>query len=504
MTYEKFNILNYFLTNFLFFYQATINKQNFIKKYFIFFCLSMSTHKWYQTQVEQPQQQSQAMFIDQENMPNLLNVKKSRMTIGDRFVPQLRKQFNLTPDQRQMDMSSSQTTLDLLYKQQILEQQFNMESGSLIFNNQNTFQYSGVNYYLDQIDPKNKNSPLIDHKYFSLPETVSQTYGKYMRKIPKVPFKVLDAPQLQDDFYLNLIDWSHQNILSVALGQCVYLWSAQSSKVTKLLDLPADSVTSVAWAQSGPLVGVGTTSGEVQIWDANKLQIAQVFKKHSSRVGTLCFSQNLLSSGSRDKNIIQIDYRNKSSNFTISYAHKQEVCGLKWSPDSQYLASGGNDNKLYIWSAQNLSKPICKFNDHQAAVKAIAWSPHQHGLLASGGGTADKTIRFWNALEGRNLSKEDTGSQVCNLMFSKQDNELISTHGYSQNQIILWKCKGMKRIATLTGHSSRVLYLAMSPDGNTIVTGAGDETLRFWNIYPPATEQKQKVCSLLPSNISIR
>jgi len=43
-------------------------------------------------------------------------------------------------------------------------------------------------------------------------------------------------------------------------------------------------------------------------------------------------------------------------------------------------------------------------------VKAIAWSPHQHGLLASGGGTADRTIRFWNALEGRNLSKEDTGS----------------------------------------------------------------------------------------------
>ena len=32
--------------------------------------------------------------------------------------------------------------------------------------------------------------------------------------------------------------------------------------------------------------------------------------------------------------------------------------------------------------------------------------------------------------------------------------------------------------------NNRVLYLAMSPDGYTIVTGAGDETLRFWNIYP--------------------
>jgi cell division cycle 20-like protein 1 (cofactor of APC complex) len=38
------------------------------------------------------------------------------------------------------------------------------------------------------------------------------------RKISKIPFKVLDAPSLQDDFYLNLIDWSSSNILAVALA----------------------------------------------------------------------------------------------------------------------------------------------------------------------------------------------------------------------------------------------------------------------------------------------
>jgi len=42
----------------------------------------------------------------------------------------------------------------------------------------------------------------------------------------------------------------------------------------------------------------------------------------------------------------------------------------------------------------------------------------------------------------------------------------------------------MKKVSTLTGHTFRVLYLAMSPDGTTIVTGAGDETLRFWNVFP--------------------
>jgi cell division cycle 20-like protein 1 (cofactor of APC complex) len=48
----------------------------------------------------------------------------------------------------------------------------------------------------------------------------------------------------------------------------------------------------------------------------------------------------------------------------------------------------------------------------------------------------------------------------------------------------------MEKIATLTGHTYRVLYLAMSPDGSSIVTGAGDETLRFWNIFPKSRSSR--------------
>lgn len=86
-------------------------------------------------------------------------------------------------------------------------------------------------------------------------------------------------------------------------------------------------------------------------------------------------------------------------------AHKQEVCGLKWSFDEKQLASGGNDNKLLVWNLSGTGEnnsnrssrvgaaagagqgtdPEFRFCDHTAAVKAIAWSPHQSGLLASGG-----------------------------------------------------------------------------------------------------------------------
>lgn len=53
--------------------------------------------------------------------------------------------------------------------------------------------------------------------------------------------------------------------------------------------------------------------------------------------------------------------------------------------------------------------PVQTYTDHLAAVKAIAWSPHHHGLLASGGGTADRCIRFWNTLTGQPMQCVDTG-----------------------------------------------------------------------------------------------
>jgi cell division cycle 20-like protein 1 (cofactor of APC complex) len=327
---------------------------------------------------------------------------------------------------------------------------------------------------------------------------------KRKRRISKVPFKVLDAPALQDDFYLNLVDWSSQNVLAVGLGSCVYLWSACTSKVTKLCDLEAsrDQVSSVAWAQRGTHLAVGTTLGEVQLWDTIQGKKVRTMPGHSARVGALAWTGSILSSGSRDRLIYLRDVRAAEAYTDKLTNHKQEVCGLKWSFDEpSFLASGGNDNNLHVIDSRYPDTPVHKFAEHTAAVKAITWSPHQHGLLASGGGTADRCIRFWNTLSGVSLNKIDTGSQVCNMAWSQNCNEIVSTHGYSLNQIVVWRYPSMSKVATLTGHTYRVLYLALSPDGSTAVTGAGDETLRFWQIFPgPRSGQKDGSGGLLFPN----
>jgi cell division cycle 20-like protein 1 (cofactor of APC complex) len=337
---------------------------------------------------------------------------------------------------------------------------------------------------------------------------------KVPRKIPNSPIRVLEAPAIKDDFYLNLLDWSTLNVLAVGLGSSVYLWNATTCDVVCLCDLGAsDSVTSVHWNSTGTHLAVGTNKGLVQQWDVSQKTKLRELSGHLSRVGAIAWRENLLTSGSRDRLIYNRDVRDalrtssgeglggitggsmsggtQLSGGGIAHkliGHRQEVCGLRWSPDGQYLASGGNDNKLLVWDI-NHSKPLHRYTDHTAAVKAIAWSPHQRGLLASGGGTADRCIRFWNTSTNRPLHCIDTGSQVCNIAWSKNVNELVSTHGYSQNQIMVWTYPTMSPVATLTGHATRVLYLSVSPDGQTIVTGAGDETLRFWNVFPSAKPQ---------------
>ncbi|CAG9317882.1 unnamed protein product [Blepharisma stoltei] len=322
------------------------------------------------------------------------------------------------------------------------------------------------------------------------------------RIVPKVPYKVLDAPQLLDDFYLNVVDWSSADTLTVGLNNSIYLWSPVTGAVSKLSTYQNDVVASLSWSPTGSHLAVGTTSGKVMLYDVERSNAVRTLPGHAGRVGALAWNGSLLSSGSRDKNILHRDLRS-SSKFTAKLqGHKQEVCGLKWSFEGDQLASGGNDNKLVVWSAQSIT-PVAKFKEHTAAVKAIAWSPHQHGLLVSGGGTTDRTIRSWNTLLSQNVSCIDTQSQVCNLIFSKNSNELVSTHGYSQNQVVVWNYPTMQKIGVLTGHTSRVLYLTMSADSQTIVTGAGDETLRFWKVFP-RPDFGQRSSSLLPAMSELR
>ncbi|XP_061510621.1 cell division cycle protein 20 homolog [Anopheles gambiae] len=311
------------------------------------------------------------------------------------------------------------------------------------------------------------------------------------RYIPNAPERILDAPEIMNDYYLNLMDWSTDNVIAVALGASVYLWNAATGTIEMLFENEGnDHACSLSWIHEGHILAVGTSAGTVELWDCENMKRLRVMNGHSARVGVLAWNSYVLCSGSRDGTIVNHDVRTRQHNIGVLQGHTQEVCGLKWSPDGKYLASGGNDNLVHVWSSAHgaphaTGEPLHVFNQHQAAIRALAWCPWQPNVLASGGGTADRTIKFWNVANGQLMNSVDTKSQVCGLLFSKTYKELISAHGYVNNQLSIWKYPSMMKQVDLMGHTGRVLQIAMSPDGSTVMSAGADETLRLWNCFAP-------------------
>jgi cell division cycle protein 20 (cofactor of APC complex) len=277
---------------------------------------------------------------------------------------------------------------------------------------------------------------------------------KTMRHIPSAPIRVLDAPDLMDDYCklsfffafspyfsafssldLNLLSWSSTNYLAVALSKTLYLWNAATGDIKELMNVENEGennyISSVSFIPgSGSHIAVGTANNVVQLWDVSAGKQLRSLRGHSSRVGALSWNNHVLSSGSKDNSILHHDVRIASNVIGRMTHHSQEICGLSWSPDGSYLASGANDNMLMLQEASNMTNmnitPKHILSDHQAAVKALAWSPHERNLLASGGGTADRCIKFWNASTGSCVNSIDTGSQVCSLQWSPMEKELLS------------------------------------------------------------------------------
>lgn len=97
----------------------------------------------------------------------------------------------------------------------------------------------------------------------------NNTIDSATRKISNRPYKIIEAPGLLDDFYLNLLDWSSLNDIAVGLGNSVVLWCANKTQEVKLLSYTGNKyVTSVMWSAAGTELAVGNSEGTIEIWDS--------------------------------------------------------------------------------------------------------------------------------------------------------------------------------------------------------------------------------------------
>ena len=268
------------------------------------------------------------------------------------------------------------------------------------------------------------------------------------RTLFQSPQRVLDAPGLLDDSYVNILDWSARDDLAIALDKTVYLW--RQGQAEELFTNEGDHyVCALSWIHDATCLAVSLSNGTVQLWDVTKNKRLRTLA-HSllgERITALSWNKHLLSSAAQDGSIQTHDVRiAKHLARDLGTVHKGGICGLKWSPDGRFLASGAKDNMIAI--SNNSNSFISYLSSHNSTVRALAWCPWQPGLLLSGGGSTDSSIKLWDVIQSRLLDSYVTDSQVCSIHWSKTHRQFISTHGGTENSIRL--CKYLPKIEIIS------------------------------------------------------
>lgn len=94
------------------------------------------------------------------------------------------------------------------------------------------------------------------------------------------------------------------------------------------------------------------------------------------------------------------------------------------------------------------------------------------------------THSFWNTTTSARLNSLVTPSQVTSLIFNPHSREILSSHGFPDNQLSIWTYPTLNKVIDITqAHEFRVLHSCISPDGTTVATVASDENLKFWKVF---------------------
>ena len=324
---------------------------------------------------------------------------------------------------------------------------------------------------------------LVQYAMNNISQTVPQ-----MREIPHKPERILDAPGIVDDFYFNVLDWSSTNSMAIGLGSTVYSWNGDTGDVAVITNLDPQElngqmVSCVKWIPNSNNICVSSNTGEMHILDTESGSRIRSLRGRNDRVSALSWNGNILSSGGHDNTIWHHDVRQKYHKIMELKAHEGEVCGLSWRSDGRVLASGGNDNLVALWDSRLSSRPTHQLVEHEAAVKALAWCPWHSNVLATGGGSADKRIHFWNTNIGSKQNTIEAEAQVTALHWNSRSNEIIAAMGYPRNSIGIWSYPNlMKQTEIKQAHERRILSATLSPDEDILATCSADENIKFWSL----------------------
>lgn len=278
-------------------------------------------------------------------------------------------------------------------------------------------------------------------------------------------------------------------------------------------------IRSVCFSPDGKYLATGAEDKQIRIWDIQKRRIRNVFDGHQQEIYSLDFSLDgrLIVSGSGDKTARIWDMVDGTSkvltiNDPDSVNNDAGVTSVAISPNGQLVAAGSLDTVVRIWDV-NTGTLVERLRGHRDSVYSVAFTPDGRGLVS---GSLDKTLKYWDVsgllTSGRARKESNAGNSQatsnggplvrkeadktsqCTMNFTGHKDYVLSVavshdgqwvvSGSKDRGVQFWDAHSAVVQCMLQGHKNSVISIDLSPSGNVLATGSGDWQARIWSYVP--------------------
>jgi len=298
---------------------------------------------------------------------------------------------------------------------------------------------------------------------------------------------VEDIDLSPDAKVLGIVD-GYENIVSlcdIATGKEIRTFHGRTGERLNAAMLSLDI------SQDGKYLATGDMHSTGTIWDLRtgekirEFKGPETFETNQVLVDKVAFSLDgkLLATSSSDHVVRVWDIASGALIKSFSGTNGQ----VKFTSDGT-LISGCEDHTVKFWNLPE-GERIKTVGGHTSEVVSIAISPNGKLIVT---GNSDGTAKVWDFFTGKQLRVlRGHTDKVSSVAFSP-DGKFVVTGGDEDNVAKLWNLTTGEEIRTYRGHKNQptnglkgvngVKAVAISPDGNYLVTGARDGTAKIWNI----------------------
>ena len=277
-------------------------------------------------------------------------------------------------------------------------------------------------------------------------------------------------------------------VASAGEDNTIKLWDLSDDTVTTLRG-HTDIVNAVQFSPDGRLLASSSDDYTLRLWNVRQKReiatLAHITDWTRSQIKAVAFSSDGQMLASAGMHVKLWNVQNRQEIATLRY--EKWALAVDFSPNGEQLAVGYADGSVKVWHVQRQRVEATRQGDAKQLF-SVKFSQDSQRLASAG---YQGEIKLWDVVgwKLRGTLRTRTGT-VKDIAFSDGGKTLA---GASHEVIYLWDVDSGAQLAELQGHSGWVNALAFSSNGTTLASGGDDGTLRFWDIAPEKSAERDIV-----------